>query len=119
MAEAPSHVDVWLGSSLGLMKGEANRRLWYQPRSQHVHHLLLGVTLDPLRCTNYLPGGLSVSQTDKNHEMLCMCRQRETLYVGLRRGVVQAFDSQLKRFTLECDVTSGVGTLVGVARHDQ
>ncbi|CAI8048464.1 WD repeat-containing protein 74 [Geodia barretti] len=98
MAEAPSHVDVWLGSSLGLMKG---------------------VTLDPLRCTNYLPGGLSVSQTDKNHEMLCMCRQRETLYVGLRRGVVQAFDSQLKRFTLECDVTSGVGTLVGVARHDQ
>ena len=41
------------------------------------------------------------------------------LYVGLRRGVVQAFDCQMKRFTLECDVTSGLGTLVGVAKHDQ
>ena len=81
--------------------------------------LLPGVTLEPLRCTNYLPGGLTLSQTDKTQEILCMCREAESLYVGLRRGVVQAFDCQQKRFTMECDVTSGSGTLVGVAKHDR
>ena len=78
-----------------------------------------GVSLDPLRCTNYLPGGLSLSHTDKSHEMLCVWRERETLYLGLKRGVVQAFDCLQRRFTMECDVTAGSGTLVGVAKHDR
>ena len=76
------------------------------------------MNLDALSCTNYLPGGLTLSQTDKSHEMVCMCREKETLYVGLRRGAVQAFDCQQRQFTMECDVTGGAGTLVGVAKHE-
>ena len=53
--------------------------------------------------------------------MLCMCRgtddERSTVYVGLRSGVVQAFDCMERRFTVEYDATGGVGTLVGVAKH--
>ena len=90
----------------------------------HIHFsvclpLSPGVNLEALRCTNYLPGGLELSQTDKSHEMLCMCRERETVYVGLRRGAVQAFNTRERRFTVECDVTAGAGTLVGVAKHDR
>ena len=90
----------------------------------HIHFsvctpLSPGVNLEALRCTNYLPGGLELSQTDKSHEMLCMCRERETVYAGLRRGAVQAFNTRERRFTVECDVTAGAGTLVGVAKHDR
>ena len=86
-------------------------------------HTHTGVSLEPLRCTNYLPGGLSLTQTDKSREMLCMCREQGssegTLYVGLRNGVVQEFDCRERRFTVECDTTTGVGTLVGVAKHNR
>lgn len=54
--------------------------------------------------------------------MLCMCREASddsVVYVGLRSGAVQAFDCSERRFTVECDVTAGVGTLVGVAKHDK
>ena len=80
------------------------------------------MSLDPLRCTNYLPGGLSLTQTDKSREMLCMSREMEgkkMLYVGLRSGVVQVFDCLERRFTMECDTTGGVGTLVGVAKQNR
>lgn len=78
--------------------------------------------LDPLQCTNYLPGGLALAQTDKSREMLCMCREASddnVVYVGLRSGAVQAFDCSERRFTVECDITAGVGTLVGLAKHDK
>lgn len=81
-----------------------------------------GVSLDPLCCTNYLPGGLSLAQTDKSREMLCMCRESDNeriVYVGLRSGVVQAFDCSERRFTMECDTTAGVGMLVCVAKHEK
>lgn len=76
----------------------------------------------PLCCTNYLPGGLSLTQADKSREMLCMSREIEderTVYVGLRSGVVQAFDCTERRFTLECDTTGGAETLVGVAKQNR
>ena len=85
-------------------------------------YIRAGVSLDPLRCTNYLPGGLALAQTDKSCEMLCMCREfrnESMAYVGLRSGVVQAFDCAERRFAAECDVTAGVGTLVGVAKQEQ
>ena len=54
--------------------------------------------------------------------MLCMCREfndESVLYVGLRSGVVQAFSSSERRFTMECDVTGGIGTLVGLDKHER
>ena len=54
--------------------------------------------------------------------MLCMCREfrnESMAYIGLRSGVVQAFDCAERQFTAECDVTAGVGTLVGVAKQEQ
>ena len=88
------------------------------------------MSLDPLRCTNYLPGGLTLEQADKSREMLCMCRKAgggggggggrsSMVYVGLRSGVVQAFDCSERRFTAQCDTTGGVGTLVGVAKYER
>lgn len=78
--------------------------------------------MDPLQCTNYLPGGTALAQTDKSREMLCMCREANNeslVYVGLRRGVVQAFDCSERQFTMECDITAGMGTLVGLAKHER
>lgn len=83
---------------------------------------LAGVCLDPLRYTNYLPGGTPLAQTDKSREMLCMCREADNdsiVYVGLRSGVVQAFDCSERQFTMECDITAGRGTLVGLAKHER
>lgn len=54
--------------------------------------------------------------------MLCMSGEsgsERTLYVGLRSGVVQVFDCGERRFTMECDTTGGVGTLVGVAKQNR
>ena len=80
--------------------------------------------LDPLKCTNYLPGGLSLSQTDKSREVLCMCRGGElerdhVVYAGLRNGTVQSFDCKERQFVAECDVTQGKGRLVGVAKQER
>ena len=54
--------------------------------------------------------------------MLCMCREfndESVFYVGLRSGVVQAFSSSERQFTMECDVTGGMGTLVGLGKHER
>ena len=112
----------WSGR-LGRLFSRADERYVFEMFNSGQPALLLplGVSLDPLRCTNYLPGGLSLSQADKSREILCMCRERDgdrrTVYAGLRRGLVQAFDTSERRFTVECDVTGGLETLVGVAKH--
>ena len=77
----PTHVsfvmalrgDVWVGSSLGILKGE---------REGHFRLpsflCLTGVSLDRKETLNYLPAGTSLSQTDKSMEVVCMCWEHQS-----------------------------------------
>ena len=85
------------------------------------YHPSPGVRLNnALLCTDYLPGGVTLSQMNKQHEMLRICRGSggdKDLYVALRSGVVQVFSCSHKKFMAEYNVAGGEGTLVGVGKH--
>lgn len=93
--------DVWIGSSLGMLKG---------------------ISLSGKECLNYLPAGLTISQTDKTKEVLCMCWEygsKDKLYMGLRNSAVLCFDCNQKYFSAECDLSGGTGNFIGLAKYEK
>jgi len=50
-------IDIWIGTTLGILKG---------------------ASLSSKQCTNFLPGSLSLSQTDKSKEICVMCWEHQS-----------------------------------------
>ena len=46
-------------------------------------------------------------------------RSKESLYCGLRNGMVQRFSCCDRIFTAECDCTGGNGEFVGLGKHEE
>ena len=71
-----------------------------------------------------MPGGMTLSQSDKSQEVCAMCWEsgptpHGALYCGLRNCKVQRFGCEERVFLAECDCSGDGGTFVGLGRHDR
>lgn len=116
--EGRKPVDVWVGTALGILKGMFTLLNFYQVLIPPLS--FKGVSLSSHEVTNYHK---CLERSDVTQEVCAMCWEHgdrgETLYCGLKNGLVQRFSCRERVFEAECDCTGGEGTFVGLEKHEK
>lgn len=95
-------------------------KLLPSPDSPSLSLSFKGVSLSSHEVTNYHK---CLERSDVTQEVCAMCWEHgdrgETLYCGLKNGLVQRFSCRERVFEAECDCTGGEGTFVGLEKHEK